>query len=101
VTPLAQVVLVLLGLAGGFGAAVYWFLAVTTWKVHRLVAFGYANLGVAYLGAGITSAGRLLGLVADVPRGLTYLILIPVYGIPPMLHFLSVLKAQRYLRAGR
>lgn len=92
---LVDVATVLLGVSGGFGAAVYYYVGLQHVRQSKPQAVGFWILSGSYIAAAAIIIGRLTGLVVDVPRGLTYLILVPIMAVPPLLHFLSILRARR------
>lgn len=74
-----------LGLAVGFGAAVWTIIAFSTWPNNRWRAFWNFQIALADLIASIIIGSRLLGHELSLPRGTATLLLLPIIVIPPAL----------------
>lgn len=72
-----------LGLAVGFGAAVWTIIGFSTWPRNRWRAFWNFQIAIADLIGSVIIGSRLLGRPLDLPSGTTTLLLLPIIVIPP------------------
>ena len=99
---MVNVASILLGLACGFGAGVWFIVAVYNWRLHhRWHAFWSVVLGVAYWVTTVILIGRLLGYFLELPRGFSIILLAPILAVPPAIQLFGWLKARRLIAAQR
>lgn len=72
-----------LGLAVGFGAAVWTIIGFSTWPTNRWRAFWNFQVALADLIASVIIGARLLGTPLDLPSGISTFLLLPIIAIPP------------------
>jgi ABC-type sugar transport system permease subunit len=92
---LVNIEFILLAAASGFATSV-WLIAARN-EMSRWRTIGYVLLALSYAVAGSLIVAILIERPFLVPRGLTSLILIPIFAIPPWIHFWDWLRARRII----
>lgn len=86
------VLLILMGMAVGFGATVWTIAMLAVRHVSRWHFVWYLVLVVSHIGVGVLLIIRIQGI--DVPRLPIILSLIPVFVIPAVIHLLGITQTR-------
>jgi hypothetical protein len=90
------IALIALGLAVGFGGAVWLMVAFFYWRRQQpWGAFWYFNIALADLVAAFIIGYRLTGHSLNLARGVSTLLLLPIIVLPPALQLAALVKAKR------